>query len=164
MILRVAILASAVVALAAPPAGAQPVHIVGAKYEPSLAVTLDGGGGSRLEEDTRGFRLYGAAGVGAHAFNGSTLWTATADIAGLRNDRISVGLTLSRQAIESGLGLFASGLYDLTRGAPGVGGGVSFSVLHLAVSHVLADDPATVVAAFLRVPVGFIAGLLLRAR
>lgn len=118
------------------------------------AFQIDGGIARDLERH-RWVGLVGAA-AGVGLYDGNRLWELTA---GAQVGRRMVTISLDRTTVQTGLGLHGTTLWDLDRRAPGVGVGVSFSLVEVQGSIVLEDRLAGYISIFLSVPVGFLVHL-----
>jgi hypothetical protein len=112
---------------------------------------IDGGIARDLERHRWQGLIGAAAGVGL--YDGTRLWELTA---GAQAGRRTVTIALDRTTVQTGLGVHGTALWDLERRAPGLGAGVSFSLLEVQGSVVFDDAVAGYVSVFLIVPVGFL--------
>jgi hypothetical protein len=141
-----------VVAEAVPPSSPAAAAAAAARSDVAFPAFQIEGGIARDIERHRWVGLVGAA-AGVGLYDGNRLWELTA---GAQVGRRVVTISLDRTSVQTGLGLHGTTLWDLDRRAPGLGVGVSFSLLEVQGSLVLDDPLAGYVSVFLRVPVGFL--------
>jgi hypothetical protein len=115
------------------------------------AFRIEGG----IARDLEGHRWQGLAGAaaGLGVYDGDRIWELTA---GAQAGRPAVTISVDRTTVQTGLGVHGTALWDLDRRAPGLGAGVSFSLLEVQGGVVLDDGVAGFVSLFVNLPVGFL--------
>jgi hypothetical protein len=131
-------------------------------YAPFASLHLDGGMARNFDRHRWG--LLGGVAAGMGLYDGAHIWNFTAGVRGMRGDQRAVTISGARATVESGWGLSTAAIWDLDRKVPGIGAGVSLSLLTLEGDLVFDGTPTKYVSLFVSLPVGFLAYLVLGGR